>query len=110
MSTRTRRSSRSRYSLLLLVTALVVLTVCAGCKHTESTPLEDRHEILLGLMPDMPTLPEWPKLDWQYIDGWYCLSEADVDRVLDYWENQIPAYKYELEKYQKKMTVIITAL
>ena len=109
-STRTQRENRRTRLLLPLVILLAVLTVCASCKTPEQTPDQDRREILAALLPEMPVLPEWPDLDWQYIDGWYCLSESGVDRVLDYWENKIPNYKFELEKYQKKLTVIITAM
>lgn len=91
---------------------LAVLTACVSCK-TPSQPESPRDEVLpiiTGLIPELPELPDWPDLDWQYIDGWYCVSEADADRILDYWENQIPSYLYQLELYQKKLAVIVTAI
>ena len=92
---------------MILLTVSIVLI---GCKSTEQTPLEDRQEILIGMLPDLPELPEWPKLEWHYTDGMYCISETDADRILDYWENQIPNYKYELEKYQKKLAAVVAAM
>lgn len=97
--------------LRLLVILLSVLIVLTACKTTEpETPKEEVKPIIVGMIPELPELPDWPKLEWHYIDGWYCIDEADADQLLDYWENQIPNYLYELEQYQKKLAVVITAL
>lgn len=55
-------------------------------------------------------MPAWPQLQWEFRDGYYCLTESDIDKVLDYWENQIPEYRYEMELYQKKLQIILDAL
>lgn len=109
-STRARKANRRRSLLLLLAILLVVLIGSTSCKSTQTDPLEDRQEILVGMLPDLPELPEWPKLNWQFFDGMYAISEADADKILNYWENEIPNYKYELEKYQKKLDAVIASM
>lgn len=71
----------------------------------------DTAGIIKAMLPELPELPEWPKLSWTLEpSGRYSLSEADVDKVLDYWENQIPRYRYELEVYGRTITVIVEHL
>lgn len=62
------------------------------------------------MLPEVPELPEWPDLDWQYQDGHYSLSEADVDKVLDYWENKIPQYQYEIKLFKEKLAIVMDHL
>ena len=63
------------------------------------------------MIPEFPALPDWPELHWQLEDnGRYSLDEADVDKVLNYWENSIPFYKYEMERYQAIIGIIIDHL
>lgn len=62
------------------------------------------------MVPELPELPKWPKLHWEFRDGFYCLDEADVDKVLDYWENRIPLYRSEIEIYKQKMKIILDHL
>ena len=112
-SDRSRRASRNRrrYLQLLLVTALLALTVLTGCKTTAAEPGIDTAGIIKAMMPELPELPAWPELHWQLEDnGRYSLSETDVDRILDYWENAIPHYKYEMEIYKKAAEIIIDHL
>ena len=94
----------------MLVTALLVLTVLTGCKTAEAQPAISNSQVIKELVPDLPELPAWPKLQWEYSDGRYSLSEADVDKVLDYWENKIPLYQYQMEIYKKELTVILDHL
>lgn len=58
----------------------------------------------------MPELPSLPTLNWSYQSGLYCLSESDVDKLLDYGENDIPYYKYQLQIWKDKLDVIISYL
>lgn len=62
------------------------------------------------MLPEVPELPAWPDLDWQYQDGRYSLTEADVDKVLDYWENKIPQYQYEIELFKEKLAIVMDHL
>lgn len=98
--------------LLLLVIPLLALTVSTGCRTpgSQETPKEEVKPIIVGMIPDLPELPDWPDLEWHYIDGWYCIDEADADQLLDYWENLIPEYLWEIEQYKKKLAVVITAI
>lgn len=77
------------------------------------TPLETRNtksEILLSLVPPLPPFPEFPTLHWTYEGGLYSIGEEDVDKLLDYGENKIPLYKDEIERYKRKMELILKAL
>lgn len=58
----------------------------------------------------MPAYPGFPDVTWSYIDGRYTLSEQDVDKILNWGENEIPKYLYEIDQYQKKLQVIIDSL
>lgn len=62
------------------------------------------------MIPDLPNLPEWPQLTWTYQDGMYCLSEDDADKVLDYWENKIPLYLWEMDSYKNKLMIVLEHL
>lgn len=62
------------------------------------------------MAPEIPELPAWPQLAWTYRDGLYCLTEEDVDKILDYRENKIPAYLYEMEIYKAKIEMILEHL
>ena len=97
--------------LRLLGILLLVLIVSTACRTSKAeTPEDEVKPIIVGFIPDLPELPKWPDLDWHYIDGWYCIDEADADQLLNYWENLIPNYLFEIEQYQKKLAVVITAL
>ena len=52
---------------------------------------------------DMPELP--PFLELQLMlekNGRYNISEEDADRILDYRDNGLPLYHYEIESYQRE--------
>lgn len=87
------------------------MTVLTGCKTTTAEPGIDTSGILKAMIPEFPDLPEWPQLQWQLEDnGRYSLDEADVDKVLDYWENQIPYYLYKIKEYRAVMQIITDRL
>ena len=58
------------------------------------------------MFPSLPDLPSFPTLEWKYEDGCYSISEEDVDKLLDYGENKIPLYKYEIDVYSREMEVL----
>ncbi len=58
-------------------------------------------------MPNLPELPEFPELQWSYAEGLYSITEEDVDKLLDYGENQIPLFTWSLEVYQKQVQIIM---
>jgi len=64
----------------------------------------------LELIPEIPELPAWPALSWEYQDGRYSLSEADVDKLLDYRENKIPQYQYEMVLFRDKLAVVLDVI
>ena len=92
----------------MLVILLLALTVLTGCKSTETAV--SNSQVLKDMIPELPELPQWPELRWEYQDGYYCLNEADVDKVLDYWENKIPLYQSEIELYKKKLSIVMDRL
>ncbi|MBQ3729780.1 MAG: hypothetical protein IJS84_09330 [Spirochaetales bacterium] len=86
------------------------MTVLTGCRSTISEPDISNAQIIKNMAPELPDLPAWPQLTWIYQDGLYCLSETDVDKVLDYWENRIPAYLIEIEIYKSKLSIVLDHL
>ena len=62
------------------------------------------------MLPGLPEFPVLPELCWEYKDGRYSLSEADTDKLLSYFENDIARYKWELGQYEKKLEVVVSTL
>lgn len=89
----------------------VVLTVSTSCTSTEPVVEETTsyHETLLSLLPSVPEVPTFPELHWNYTDGMYWIDEHDVDILLDYGENILPTFKWELQQYQRKLDAVISA-
>lgn len=86
---------------------LLALTVFPSCRTQYAPPAVDASPALKELIPELPELPAWPDLNWQYEDGRYSLSEAEVDKILDYWENQIPMYQYQIKLFKDKLAVVL---
>lgn len=58
-------------------------------------------------MPELPELPEFPDLSWQFDQGRYSISESDVDRLLDYRDNQLAEYRFQVEIYADQLKIVI---
>ena len=86
-----------------------VLSVSTGCR-TGSEASDDYKSVVLGMVPELPTLPELPAMSWEYKDGRYSISAEDADLFLDYGENQIPLYLHRLEVYEEKLNILLEAL
>ncbi len=99
-------------SLQLLVTAILVLIVSTGCTSCESVGQdhvdETYREVLFGMLPDLPVVPSFPELHWQYEDGRYWIGESDVDRLLNYVENDMTRFKWELGVYSKSFEIVMS--
>ncbi|MBQ3697690.1 MAG: hypothetical protein II883_07190 [Spirochaetales bacterium] len=67
-------------------------------------------DTLVSMLPVLPEVPSIPELTWTYKDGLYCLDEMNVDRLLDYGENTLPHFRWELEQYHRKLMTVIEAL
>ena len=94
-----------------MVTALLVLTALTGCTTTSVTEEQSTlKETLLSMIPVLPEVPALPQLTWTYQDGLYCLDEQNVDRLLDYGENTLPLFRWELDQYRRKLDSILQAL
>ena len=59
------------------------------------------------MLPDLPEFPVLPELCWEYKDGRYSLSEADTDKLLSYFENDVVLYQWELQQYRKKLGAVV---
>ena len=88
-----------------------VLAVSTGCETTEITDESPYEEILIGMIPDLPELPSFPELHWEIEEnGRYSISEEDADRLLDYRDNELPLYRFEIERYQRELDVLSNAI
>lgn len=88
----------------------VILAASTGCKSTRAEAQIDTSGIIKNMAPELPELPAWPSLSWIYQDGLYCLTEEDVDKILDYRENKIPTYLYEMDIYKSKIEMVLEHL
>lgn len=65
---------------------------------------------MLSMIPALPEIPDFPQLTWAYENGKYCLDEENVDRLLDYGENEMPFYRWEMQQYKRKLEAVLQAL
>ena len=61
-------------------------------------------------IPTLPPIPSWPNVSWSYEDGKYSLNEEDVDKVLNYLENEMPLYEFEINRFEEEISIIINGL
>ena len=88
-----------------------VSTALTSCTSIEDvTPSNDAIQILLDMIPPLPEVPPLPPMTWTFEKGLYCVSETDVDKLLDYGENKLPRFRWELEQYKKQLEIIKTKL
>lgn len=103
-----RKPQRLFLPLLLLLSVLAVSTGCGTTEIPDESPYE---EILIGMIPDLPELPPFPELQWELEEnGRYSISEEDADRLLNYRDNELPLYRFEIEKYQREMRIIAESI
>ena len=83
---------------------LLALSVLIGCTTTE-LPNDDNsyYAILVDMIPPLPSIPSFPELIWKFKDGRYSIDEADVDKLLDYGENKLPLYRYQMDVYKASL-------
>lgn len=62
------------------------------------------------MVPVLPEVPSLPELEWTYHDGFYCLDEHDVDKLLNYGENELPLFRWHLEQYKRKLDIVLQGL
>ena len=62
------------------------------------------------MIPVLPAVPSLPQLTWTYWDGLYCLDEQNVDRLLNYGENTLPHFKWELDKYKRELEIVLNSI
>ena len=89
--------------------ALLILIVSTGCRTARISDLTAR-EILISEIPDLPEIPNWPDVQWFYESGSYFLTESDVDKVLNYLENAIPLYRFEIAQYEQQLHIVVEGL
>lgn len=102
-----RKLQRLSLPLLLLLSVLAALTGCGTTEIPDESPYE---EILIGMIPDLPEPPTFPELKWELEEnGRYSIQEEDADRLLDYRDNELPLYRFEIERYRRELGVVINA-
>ncbi len=88
----------------------VLLVSMTGCRSSEQIVEDSSYQdALRNMVPALPDVPELPVLNWMYRDGLYCLPESDVDLFLDYRENTLSRFKWEMEQYRRKLDAVIGA-
>ena len=90
---------------------LLVLIDLTSCTTTEGLQEPDTfRDTIIFMIPALPEVPSLPELTWTYQNGLYCLDEQNVDKLLDYGENTLPLFRWELKQYQRKLDSILQAL
>ena len=85
-----------------------VLAASTGCRTTEIPDGSLYNEILIGMISDLPALPSFPELQWVLeANDRYSIPEEDTNRFLDYRDKELPRYRFEIEKYQRELNIII---
>ena len=103
-----RKFQRLSLPLLLLLSVLAVSTGCGTTEIPDESPYE---EILISMIPDLPELPPFPELQWMLEEnGRYSISEEDADRLLNYRDNELPLYRFEIERYQREMRILAESI
>ena len=93
------------------MTVILVLSVSTSCTTTSVVDGQDAFkETLLSMIPSLPEIPSFPELTWVYQDGLYCLDEQNVDRLLDYGENKLPRYRFEMGLYEEKLEIVLNGI
>lgn len=103
------RKVQKMLKLLLKGIVLLALIVLIGCQ----TPIRSDNtakQILVNEIPTLPSIPSWPNVSWFYEDGKYSLNESDVDKVLNYLENEMPLYEFEINRFEEDVLIIINGL
>ena len=94
----------------MVMLILVLSVLITSCRSSEQIDEDSSYQdALRNMVPALPVVPELPVLNWQYKDGLYCLSETDVDLFLDYKENTLPRFKWEMDQYRKKLDAVLEA-
>ena len=89
----------------------LVLSVLTSCTTTEVSDQSDIYrDALISMIPKLPEVPTLPQLTWTYIEGLYCLDEDNVNKLLDYGENTLPLFRWEMKQYQRKLDAVLSAL
>lgn len=88
-----------------------VLIVSVSCTSTEKIVEDSTYrDVLISMIPVLPDVPSLPQLEWVYHDGLYCLDERNVDILLNYGENTLPHFRWELDQYCKKLDAVVSGL
>ena len=70
----------------------------------------DSTPILINMIPNLPEIPKFPKLNWSFESDKYYINEEDVDKLLNYGEYELPLYKYEMELYNNQLDIILDTI
>ena len=90
---------------------LVVLIGLTGCTTTDVKKESAAYNsILIEMIPFTPSIPSLPVLNWSYEDNKYYLNERDVDQLLNYGENELPFYRFEMDNFNKQLELIIDGI
>lgn len=86
---------------------LLAFSVLISCTTTEVPNDENSYyAILVDMIPPLPSIQSSPELTWKFKDGRYSIDEADVDKLLDYGENKLPLYRYQMDVYKSSLESI----
>jgi hypothetical protein len=109
---RKRNSRRRRPRLLPTAILMLVLLASTACRTPcqTATGSEAYRVILYSMVGDLPSFPDWPDVEWTFRDGLYCLTEDDADRILDYAENALPLFLWELKQRERRLDIMLEGL
>jgi len=91
-----------------------LICLISSCKTTivtaEKVDETDVRETLVEYLPEAPKVPQLPALHWTYDNGLYSLHESDVDKLLQFKEEALPAFVVDYDAWQREVAIILNSL
>ena len=98
----------------MILPLVLIVSILTGCRTVETVAEKvdetTARETLVMMLPNPPTAPELPSLQWSYKDGLYGLEESDVDKLLDFKENTLPGFVFDYRAWIKEVYVVLKNL
>lgn len=96
--------------MVILILVLIGLTSCTTVRATIDEVEKNYRDTLISLVPEAPSLPYLPELNWQYEDGKYSLNEDGVDKFITFFEFDYATFRANYDLYVYKVQTVLNNL
>lgn len=94
----------------MLMILLLLPSILTGCQSTKIELDRNFIKTQLNLMPELPELPEFPSVRIEAVDGKQVMTSEDAVKIINYVENQLADYKWEIERYKENVSIVLDPL